>query len=449
VQRIAARMLMVLVVVVGFSTSRAAGLSDTPAAATVEASETQPLQWLKAGDYEALEQYYSQRLRDYEAGNASDEDLYASFRKLYEDAWDNEGNFDRWVQAYPASYSAVLARGTFLYRRAWSVRGDKYLNETTREQVNSMSNYLARARAALFESLKMSPKPYLSTLYLLNVDILEGSAAQRRHWYELGTAMDPNNSLLHLRYMWSLRPRWGGSYREMEAFLHQCEEQHLKPTLLARLGMLIHADLAEDGMSAGDQNKALDEWDQVLKLAAAANETPGTEAVVGYARAAWDLGRRADADRALAKLSDQNINDAWSLSQVGFIYASEHRDVDAWPLLLKSAKLNDRWAQFTVGKTMFLGSPDLHMQADHDGGIEWIRRSADQCFAEANRFLAAHGYPQSPGCTARPGAPGVLKPQWMATVTQWGLGGLLAGLVVAWMAARRSRTRGAAPEIRS
>jgi hypothetical protein len=441
VRMIPARALFALAAVVGFSALCTAELSAAPAAATTDASTAQPLEWLKSGNYSALEQYYSQRQSDYEAGKASDEQLYASFRKLYENNWDNEGNFDRWLQAYPASYSATLARGAYLYRMAWSVRGDRYFPETSNEQVAAMRNYLARARPALLASLKMTRKPYLSTLYLLNAALLDSRKDERSHWFELGTALDPQNTLLRIRYMWGLRPRWGGSYDEMQNFLHQCEDQKLQPALLARLGMLIHADMAEDAMRAADLSKSFDEWGQVLKLAGTANQLPGTEALIGYARAAWELNRRADAERALAQLSDRNLDDAWSLAQVGWMYAKEHRDAEAWPLLLKAAKLNDPWAQFTVGNTTYRGSADIHLNVDQAGGLEWIRRSADQCFAEAKNFLAAHGYPQSPGCDSKVGAPIRPERSWLAPAIQWALYGVLMSLVVGWIASSRTRAR--------
>ena len=259
---IPARALFALAAVVGFSALRAAEPSAAPTAATTDtttdASTAQPLEWLKSGNYSALEEYYSQRQRDYEAGNTSDQQLYASFRRLYENNLDNEGNFDRWMQAYPASYAATLARGAYLYRMAWSVRGDNYIPETSNEQIAAMRNFLTRARADLLASLKMTRKPYLSTLYLLNAALLDSRKAERRHWFELGIAMDPQNTLLRIRYMFGLRPRWGGSYAEMQSFMRQCEDQKLPPALLARLGMFIHADMAEDAMRAADLNKSFD-----------------------------------------------------------------------------------------------------------------------------------------------------------------------------------------------
>ena len=384
-----------------FASAHAGESAEVPEASAARAEDTQPLAWLKSGNYQALDQYYSKQQRDYEAGNESDQDLYRSFRRLYEDSLDNAGYFDRWVEAFPKSYAALLARGVYEYRMAWSVRGDKYLRDISSAQIDSMKNWLRRARPDLIASLQLTAKPYLSALYLLNVATLQGSAAERQHWYTVGTTIDPANTLVRYRYMFSLRPRWGGSYEQMEEFRRQCEEQHLPPPLLARLDLLIHGDRAEEAMSAGDTGKTFAEWAEVLRLADLAGESPSTEALIGYTRAAQDLNRPADAERGIKLLANRKPTDAWSLARLGWIYAKAHRDAEAWPLLRKAAEQNDSWAQFVVGREMYQGEPTLHKAPDPPAGLVWIRRSADQCYPEAARFLAEHGEPRATGCKRR------------------------------------------------
>lgn len=403
--------------------------------ASAHAEDIQPLAWLKSGNYRALDEYYSRQQRDYEAGKESDQDLYRSFRRLYEDSLDNAGHFDRWVEVYPKSYAALLARGAYQYRMAWAVRGDNYLQDTPSAQIDSMMNWLRRARPDLTASLQLTAKPYLSALYLLNAATLQGTAAERQRWYTLGSTLDPANSLVRYRYMFSLRPRWGGSYEQMQEFLRQCEAQHLPRPLLARLSMLIYADKAEDAMAAGDTEKTYDEWAEVLRLADVAGESPSTEALIGYTRASQDLNRPADAARGLEQLADRKPTDAWSLSRLGWIYLRAHRDAEAWPLLRKAAEQNDSWAQFIVGQEMYQGEPSLHRAPDPAGGLAWIRRSADQCYADAERFLAEHGERRATGCKQR------TKEFGWAELVRVATGPLLISLVAGLVGASRRRAR--------
>lgn len=413
-----------------------AEVSHTAHAALVTPTEgPQPLDWLKSGNYSALDSYYSQRQQVYEAGGITDEELYASFRKLYEDSPGNERFFTGWVEAYPGSYSAVLARGAYLYRMAWAVRGDNYINDTPAGQIEAMKSLLARARLDLIASLTRTGKPYLSSLYLLNVAMLNGTAAERRQWFERGTSIDPNSSLVRVRYMFSLRPRWGGSYREMREFLKQCEEQGLPPRLIARLNILIHADLAEDAMRTADNQKILDEWQQVIELASAAGEEPSTEALIGFTRAAQDLNRPMDVQRGLNLLEGRSPTDAWSQGRLGWIYIQAHQDDKAWTFLTRAAGQNDPWAQFVLGHSIYDGVATLHKAPDQQAGLAWIRRSAEQCFPDAVRFLEARGEKPSEECKRRASA----KHEWWLVLLP-ALGTLIPGLLAALARANRKRT---------
>jgi hypothetical protein len=434
VARVSSTWLLLLIVVLGAGSVRAAddgeARSITP---TAESDQAQPLSWLKSGDYSALESYYSQQQKRYEAGAIPDAKLYASFRKLYDDSPDNEGSFDRWIAAYPNSYAALLSRGVYLYRRAWAVRGERYLSDTARPQIEAMTNYLRRARPDLIASLKLTDRPYLSTLYLLNVAMLNGTASERRQWYERGTTLDPNNTLLRYRYMFSLRPRWGGSYQQMRDFLGQCGKEQASPQLLARLNMLVHADLAEDAMRRADTQQTFDEWQQVLSLATQAQEEPGTEALIGFTGAAQDLNRPADAERGLKLLEGRNPDDAWSQSRLGWIYVKAHRDDEAWTFLMRAAQQNDPWAQFFIGHNTFDGVPTLKRAPDQQAGLVWIRRSAAQCFPEAEQFLSARGERQSSDCKRRSSA----DREWLRLMPI--ATGLLTSLITGLIAASRKR----------
>jgi hypothetical protein len=129
--------------------------------------------------------------------------------------------------------------------------------------------------------------------------------------------------------------------------------------------------------------------------------------LAGYARNAWELNRRGDADRSLAKLAQLDVNDAWTLSQMGWIYVHEKRMAEGWEVLKKAATLNDAWSQFAVGKTLIQGCPEINLPADRHAGLAWIQRAADQGFAEAISFQGAAN--TQPRATSRKG----LFPEYM------------------------------------
>lgn len=347
---------------------------------------TQPLEWLRSSQYATLNDYYAGLQRRYEAGTLTDAELYQEFHKLYADDPRNARFFDEWLREYPTSYVARVAQGAYYYRMAWAARGSAFLQDTSALQLFGMQYYLSRARPILLATLKLSPKPYLSTLYLLNVAMLEGTAAERQHWLAQGLAIDPHNSMLRIRYMTSLEPRWGGSLEEMRAFADRSEREGMPARALAQMRL----DLAYEVVYAAPQvpcAQRLAQWREVLKEARAAGFSAPADAVAGSARCDFDLHDRATADRLLAQLVPAQINDAWTLSQIAFVYINEQRMALAWGVVQKAARLGDAWSQMSVGLTLYRGCPELRLAADQPAGLKWIRRAAAQGFPDAVQFL--------------------------------------------------------------
>ena len=79
----------------------------------------------------------------------------------------------------------------------------------------------------------------------------------------------------------------------------------------------------------------------------------------------------------------------WERLLMGWIYVQEGRMAEGWAVLTKAAALNDAWSQFAVGKTLIQGCPEINLSPDRRTGLAWMKRSADQGFAEAIAFLAA------------------------------------------------------------
>ena len=284
------------------------------------------------------------------------------------------------------------ARGSYYYRMAWATRGSDWTRNTPQKQIDAMRHYAALAQADLLASLPMSGKPYISTLYLLNVAMFDSKEEERRHWLDLGNQIDPGNFLLRRRYMVSLMPRWYGSYPRMRGFLEECRRQHLPEALLARLDAIIHTDMAQGWSNAGNDAAAYEQWQIVLELSKVSGEPPPADSVYAYTRLAWILKHREEADRGLSQLEGMHVQEGWMLTQMSGIYVQEQRMPQAWSALHKAAALNEPWAQYLIGKTIYLGCVDINQAADPDGAMAWFQRAADQGLAPAKAALRVTGW---------------------------------------------------------
>jgi hypothetical protein len=125
----------------------------------------------------------------------------------------------------------------------------------------------------------------------------------------------------------------------------------------------------------------------VRDLASAAGEPPEAEALIGYARTAWKLDRRPQADEALSELARMHVQEGWILTWMGNIYVHEGRMPEAWAVLTKAVLCNDPWAELAVGKTLYFGCADINPPANPDAGLAWIRRAAIHGTGEAQVFI--------------------------------------------------------------
>ncbi len=347
--------------------------------------------WLEAGDIASAETYYAGLQQAFESGTASEQVLQQAFRDFDEGSSADGRFYDRWIEAYPKSYAARTARGGYYYRLAWERRGNDFLQQTSPQKVVDMKRLLVQARTDLKASLPLTVKPLISALYLLNAAMLDGSADERRQWLDLGDRVVPDNTLLRLRYMVSLTPKWGGTYPQMHAFLNESRRRQLPETLLARLDALIHTEMAR---AYRDAKPALspyvrlgyEQWSAVLALDKTAGEPPSAEALIGYARTAFDLQHRDEADTALRQLEQMPIEDHSILAQMSWIYVKEDRMAEGWTVMKKAAEFDDGWAQFGVAKTLYFGCADVQLKADRKVAREWMLRSASNGNPQAQRF---------------------------------------------------------------
>jgi tetratricopeptide (TPR) repeat protein len=129
--------------------------------------------------------------------------------------------FDEWVDQHPQSAPARLARGTYLAARAWKARGAKESNETSRAQFREMDAFFARASADFYFGMRLDPRSIVPYDGLMGIAMNEPDHAMGRLLLDRGLKLQPYSFILRLAYMWSLLPRWGGSYAAMEEFARE------------------------------------------------------------------------------------------------------------------------------------------------------------------------------------------------------------------------------------
>jgi TPR repeat protein len=217
--------------------------------------------------------------------------------------------------------------------------------------------------------------------------------------------------------MTTLEPRWGGSYREMEALAKESTAQLKDAAAAAKLAARIPADRADEKQRSKDYAAALGLYDEALGLDPSASRM--------RCERSWvlsQLGRHgeayAEAKRGLTEARDDSYcmqraveaatqlrnheetiavatlvievdpgasrafaHRGWAEEQLG------RRDA-AFQDYLAGAKLGEPWAQQKVGTAYLEGAL---VERDEAQGIGWLQKSAAQGNAEAKRVLQTRG----------------------------------------------------------
>jgi len=221
---------------------------------------------LRQGQYAVLEAETAKLQSWFETGHESEFAVRQAYRQLYELSPQDLMKVNSWLQAYPKSYAARLARGTYYKQVGFKIRGEAPTSETPPQNLDGMQRFHEIARIDLEASLPLTSKPYLSVFHLL--DIYGDNPEMRRALMEAGTRMLPSNMLVRARYMRGLTPRWGGSHEAMWAFLAEARKSGATELGVTELEAIIHDDMGDGAIQAGDRKSATEHFRQALELGA-------------------------------------------------------------------------------------------------------------------------------------------------------------------------------------
>ena len=366
-------------------------------------------------DYAGLDRLLSVRQQRYEQDPSTEQELenaYRAFRRLGGDA---DPALREWSEKMPQSYAAHAAHGVYYLWRGIEARGTKYSRDTPDEQMHAMRVLLARARTELEGSLPLTAKPYISRLSLITLSRYAGDDESGERHYAEGLKVAPHSLSLRMARMTALEPRWGGSYRAMEALAKESAAQLTDPAAAAKVAARVPAHRAWEKQAKKDFGESLRLYDEALRLDPAAAHVRCERSWVlsqlgqnarAYADAKQGLLDGRDETycmhrviAAVPRLQDQaevvaittlvievDATLPQAFNQRGWAEEQLGRRDAAFRDYLAGAKLGDPWAQARVGRAYLEG---FGVERDDNEAAAWLRKSAAQGNADAKRILEA------------------------------------------------------------
>jgi hypothetical protein len=341
---------------------------------------------LAARSFTALDTRYVELQRRYEAGEIDDWSLLLQYQPFYERSTRIEGLLTEWIARSPKSYAAHLARGIYYRKVGESKRGSGWIDDVPPPALDALWQYLDLAERDLRASLPLARKPIVSIVHLMNVTKHRDGGQVNRTWLDAAIRIDKTSYGARRRFMYTLRPRWGGSYEEMLAFLKECEIASVPAEHLRIYESIMYID--QGGMRVHQKRdaEALPLYRKALALLDGIDNIERRSSL----RAVIYIARRADKLESVAQEIDEAIrlapHDGGMVSYRAWIKERQHKLAEAWRDFLHAAELGDAYSQHKVGSNFYYGSPP-HVTRDQRQGIEWIKRAAEQGYPDAKKFL--------------------------------------------------------------
>lgn len=396
-----------------------AGLSAASLSHAISATDQVKIQHaLMTEDFAYLEDRFGKAQKTFELDTRNSEeleDLYgtldslANFAKWFRVAY----RLEQWIKKYPESYAALTARGQFRARMAFLTRGGGFASETSQDQFSAMHRWNGMAREDLLASLKLTRYPLISHIELFSIEMAESNDESKHKHFAEAYLIAPSSMSLHLAVMNSLRPRWGGSYAAMMAYIDKVKKHVKSEQDLNSLRATIPSDMASTQDNEGTAQLAYEIHAKTLEL----GKTSGYLCTRAYYAKALkkpkesmlrDLQEAAKSkfiEPYCAGMATEYAKDNFKTRQAitlldayikrlpysydllnakASVYIERGNIAAAVPVLLQSAELGDNWAQTLAGKHLVNG---WGVKRDTEKGLKLLKTAADNNYQDAQAAL--------------------------------------------------------------
>jgi TPR repeat protein len=330
---------------------------------------------LLTDQFELLDAQYSAVQAAYRAGTLSEDDLRARFRAFYATDAGLEPHYAIWVQRFPRSYVAHLARGIYYKKVGWNdLSGNNVLSGADFESARQiLPLQIAQQEFAL--SLTLEKKPLLTYLHWINVLAFQNEPQRVRSLYLQAMALDSRSFIIRENYLDTLMSRAGGSTAQMQAFV---DDSRASGLTRQQIGVL-EAKVAEDEAWVHryrefDLDSTLKDYDRAAAL------DPG-----GSCLPCGPVGKKADLLRSLNRYSEAAVEysrllsldpqSVHALDGRGAAFFAMHQVEAAMIDFTAAADLGDDWAQDMLGRVYLLGR---EVPQDRALAIRYLKLAAAQ-----------------------------------------------------------------------
>ena len=234
-----------------------------------------------------------------------------------------------WVKEY------VL--GVHFVDAAWDARGGDWASNVTQAGWKGFAENLASARTHLVNSWKENPHDPAAATEMITVCMGEEVQIDTmRFWFDRAVAADFDYIPAYSALRWGMRPRWGGSYEQMNAFGQECAATGRYDTMVPNERIATALDISDDAQDRGAQFKDPEIAKQVLTVIDTYLALPHPCIRVGFSHTlaaivADKVGRTDERDWHMAAVHYKPVMDSWLKKMENLNQLASRAQADANP----------------------------------------------------------------------------------------------------------------------
>lgn len=323
---------------------------------------------LSTKEYKALDQRFKKYL-DLYAGNKITAEEFAQKLEIFTRMPGLEPRFDEWINAFPESYTARVARGIYRITDAWEKRGNKFAHSTTDEQFRGFGESLKKAQSDLMLSIQLYSRPVDSYRYLIRIS--KGlSLGIERNLLDAALKLDPKAFEPRSEYIDAITPKWGGDEGLMTRFLDESNKSPMSDKNKKGIEGKYYNSLAQQAKSDKNYKTASDYYYKYYLT----NKEPG--ALQSSGQAALDGDFKDLAFERFDQLAKEYPKYPYGFELRGYIYEIHFKDnVKAVSDYLAASALGANWSQNRMGWYYMMG---INVPVDYIKATYYLDLAAKQ-----------------------------------------------------------------------
>lgn len=220
---------------------------------------------LRAGQFEELEARLTTYQESFETGGVAEEVVEIAFFVFANSDPRLESRLAQWIQLFPDSYAAPLARGVYYWHLAWRTRGTRFAQETSELSFTEMQDYLALSDSDLELAIRLNGKLSIAYAYRIGIAMLgPRNLARKRSILEAGLEAVPKSAVIRYRYLFALLPWWDGSLEKIDDFITDMKRNFSDEPAMGYLEGFHDFTVAEILEGRGEEEKAIPYYERAL-----------------------------------------------------------------------------------------------------------------------------------------------------------------------------------------